>query len=505
MRYLLSSLLTVIALIGPGLSWSAQTSLNDLIVLGLRANTQLQIEQLEVEKAKQEIVIEESVFDPHAFSIVGYEQRKSPFVSDSFSGRISTREYQGTVGLRKNFTTGLTASASLTTERFSGYSTTSALNPRYRSAFVLELTQPLLRNFGRTVNNAALDRAGYQLEQAELGYLLAAQHLAVGLEYGLRELALHNQIVELRKDSLKLAEDLLYYNRLRFDEGVVPVTEIQEARSAQAARRLLLAQARQDRDRLFVELNRQLNGQLPLYFDPTDIFFSEIHKPTSGDNFSALLDTARAKRLDLQISQLSLAVQQRQLDFLRHQLKPQLDLRLQAGLNGLAGRQDNDTSYSGSWTHSFDSMSSADGHHWGVAFEFSFPLGNRQAQSRYRQSQLATQQQRYQITDLDVQLQMEIREALIRFEHAAEQLDIAFDVERLAAISLEQEQRRLDEGLSDTFRLLSFQDNMIKARAERLQAVTAYHLAQARLAFVTGEIFERYNIRLTESGEGSWP
>lgn len=506
MKYLLFSLLAINAFVCPGPVWSAQFSLNDLIVLGLRANTQLKIDQLEVEKAQQEIVSEESVFDPHVFSIVGHEHRKSPFVSDGFNGRLSTREYQGTIGLRKNFTSGLNASVSLTTERFSGYSTTSTLDPRYRSALVLELHQPLLRNFGKIVNTAALDSAEYRLEQAELGYLLAAQHLAVGLEYGLRELALYYQTVQLRKDSLKLADDLLYYNRLRFDEGIVPITEIQEAESAQATRRLMLAEARQDRDRLFVEINRRLNGQLPSYFDPSAIFFHEDSEPKSAvDDFATLLDTARARRLDLQISQLSLAVQQRQMDLLRHQLKPQLDLRLQTGLNGLAGRQDSDTPYSGNWGNSFSSMSSADGYQWGVALEFSLPLGNRQAQSRYRRSHLATQQQRYQIADLDQQLQMEIREALIRFEHAAEQLDISFDVERLASISLQQEQRRLDEGLSDTFRLLSFQDNMIKARAARLQAVTAYSLAQARLAFVTGEIFDRYNIRLTQSREGSWP
>lgn len=493
----------LVVLCCPVLSWSTSLSLNDVIALGLRTNTRLQIEQLNVEKARQAIIIEEAAFDPRAFSILSFDQNKSPFVNESFSGRLSTREYQGSVGLRKDFTTGLRATATLTTERFSGSSATSSLDPRYRSAFVLELVQPLLRDFGKTVNKAAIDSAGYQLQQAELGHLLAAQHLVVQLEYGLRELALYHWIVQLRQDSLDLADDLLRYNRLRFEQGIVPITEIQEAESAQASRRLMLAQARQARDRLFIEINRQLNNHLPEDFNPVSLFSHEVIEPSFADHFDSLLAIARSKRLDLQISQLSLALQQRQLDLMRQQLKPQLDLRLQAGLNGLAGRQDAETSYKGTWTDSFGSLNSADGYQWGVALEFSLPLGNRQAQSRFRQSQIATRQQRYHIVDLDMQLQTEIREALIHYKQASEQLDIAADVARLALIALEQEQRRLDEGLSDTFRLLIFQDNMIRARIDQLQAVTAYHSAQATLAFVTGEIFERYNIRLTVNEEGS--
>lgn len=504
MKYLFVQLLILILIVlcAPVLSWSAQLSLSDVIVLGLRTNTQLQIEGLNIDKARHAIIIEEAAFDPRAFSILGYDQNKSPFAGENFSGRLSTREYQGSIGLRKDFTTGLRASVALTTERFSGHSTTGTLDPSYRSALVLELVQPLLRDFGTKANKAALDSAGYQLQQTELGYLLAAQHLAIQLEYGLRELVLSHWILQLRQDSLDLADDLLRNNHLRFEQGIVPITEIQEAESAQASRRLLLVQARQSRDRLFIEINRQLNNQLPEDFDPVGIFSQDDIDPYAVNTFDSLLTTARSKRLDLQISRLSLALQQRQRDAMRQQLKPQLDLRLQAGLNGLAGRQDADTAYSGTWSDSFSSLSSADGHQWGVAIEFSLPLGNRQAQSRFHQSRIATQQQGYELVDLDLQVQTEIKDALIRYQQASEQLDIATDVANLAAISLDQEQRRLAEGLSDTFRLLIFQENMIRAQIDRLQALVAYHSAQATVAFVTGEIFERYNIRLADDGEG---
>ncbi|MBD1399234.1 TolC family protein [Pelovirga terrestris] len=494
-------LFALFGLFCPLLSWSAPSSLNELIVLGLRTNTELQINQLEINKAHQAIVIEQAMFDPEAFTLIEYEQGRVPFVNDPFYGRMMTRQYQGAIGLRQRFTTGMTASARLLTERFSGFDASSTLDPRYRSSLVLEFNQPLLRNVGRVANRTAIDRAGYQLQQTELGFLLHAQQLALQLEYALRRLALHRHITGLRNEALILAERLVEFNRRRFDEGLVAITEIQGAEATLAQRHLLLAQAQQEHDLLYEQLNRQLGGQLPAEFNPLPLFADEMTPGTNVNAYPVLLETARAKRLDRQIAQLSLASQQRQLDFYHQQLKPQLDLRLQAGLNGLAGRQPTDTPYRGDWGDSFTSLSSADGYQWGVALEFSIPLGNRAAQSRQRQAQVTVQQQHYRISDLDLNIRTQIREGLLELKHALEQQRISAEFERLASIALRQEQRRLDEGLSDTFRLVSFQDKMIDARIARLQADTACHLAHANLTFVIGEIFDRYQLYLDANGE----
>ncbi|HMB15802.1 MAG TPA: hypothetical protein VKN62_05750, partial [Pelovirga sp.] len=131
-------LIVFVCLFFPILCWSAPSSLNELIILGLRVNTQLQIDQLEIDKAQQAIVIEQAAFDPEAFTLIEHEHGKVPFVNDEFSSRTTTRQYQGSIGLRRRFTTGMTASARLLTERFSGFDASSTLDPRYRSSFVLE-------------------------------------------------------------------------------------------------------------------------------------------------------------------------------------------------------------------------------------------------------------------------------------------------------------------------------------------------------------------------------
>jgi hypothetical protein len=49
--------------------------------------------------------------------------------------------------------------------------------------------------------------------------------------------------------------------------------------------------------------------------------------------------------------------------------------------------------------------------------------------------------------------------------------------------------------------MISFQDKMIDARIRRINATTRYKTALATMAFLTGTIFDRHGIRLTENAE----
>lgn len=485
-------------------------SLEELIVLGLKTNLGLRVEQLQVRGDALSVAIEDAVFDPELYSAAGFSRQTAPYVTTTADGRLTSRETFAEIGLRKGFTTGLTGSLSLRTERLSGEDLTSALDPGYRNALLLELRQPLLRQRGTDINTTDLQRFRYRLQQTELGYLLQAQTLALQLETAVRSLAAQEQTVALRQQALVLADQLLKANQKRFDEGLVPITEVQEAQAARAARELRYAQSLQQQQELQVQLRRHLNWQLPADFRAQPLIArnsSSSHLTVTAPDVASSLVVAREKRLDLQVSRLSIKISEVQQNYLKNQLQPQLDLRLLAGLNGLAGRNDNapDHAYRGGFVDSFDSLGQADGHHLRAAVEFSVPLGNRAARSRLLQAQTITRQQQYRLADLDAQLALEVEEQVINFDHSARQLTLADEFQRLATIALEQEQRRIEAGLSDTFRLLSFQDNMIDARIDRLQAAVRHQLARARLAYVRGEVLERYTIALPVRMEGLTP
>ncbi len=487
-------------------SQQSPLSLRDLIALGLETNLGLQVEMINVSQEIEAITLEEAFFDSDVFAATGYDRSSTPFESSFSSSTASnTEKYSGLVGISKHFKIGLTAALSLNSAWVSDNDYTNNLDPHYRTALQVDLNQPLLRNLGTTINSTKLEIAHNQHRQASLVYLLRAQNLILQLESAARQIAGESETIRLRQEAVRLADELYHDNQKRFAAGVIPVSEVQEAETAQADRQLSLSFAIQSRDLLLEELNRQLNHSLDDDFEPTALVdYSPVVQEINFPNFAQLFESARKKRLELKINDYTVKNSFLQQNYLSNQLKPQLDLEFKAGINGLSGDERDtapDSRYSGSWLNSFGSMSEADGYQWSAGLKFSLPLGNRAAKSRYRQAELQLKQDRYHQQDLEAVLKSDLLQQQINMTHAFKQFEIAEHFSVLAKTSLEQEQRRLDEGLSNTFRMISFQNKLIEAKIGRINALTRYHLALAQMDYVRGNILERHGIILTNNNE----
>lgn len=503
-----SFLLVVFSLLAT-LSYAGESvpgSVRDLIILGLEKNIGLQVEQLNIPVAAQAIVSDAAVFDSELFAAAGYSKAATPVASSlSLLDRSESELLNGEIGARKKYQSGLLASIALSSAWTEDNSQTDDLDPRYRSALTLVLAQPLLRDFGSAVNTTNLRITRNQLSQTELQYHLQAQSLALQVEVLAGQLAGETEIVILRSEAVALARELYAANKRRFDAGVIPVSEVQEAETALANRELNLSLAHQSRDLSFEILNRQLNHSLEADF-ASDSLFSFVVELVDFPvfDFEQLFANARNKNLSLQLAAYDIKNAALQQNFYQNQLQPRLDLNLLAGLNGLSGdeRSASITSrYAGSWQDSFSSAAKSDGFQWGVGLEFSVPLGNRAAKAKVRQADLLRKQTGYRLRNLETELRSNLQQQLINLQRAHEQVEIAKRFEHLAGLSLQQEQRRLDEGLSDTFRIISFQDNMVNAKIGRINALVLYYSSFAQLNFTRGNILDRHNISLQQITE----
>ncbi len=474
-------------------------SIRDLIIIGLKRNLGLQVERINVPTLQQSTIIEHAFFDPEFFAATEYQESSSPTSSlFSLSDTSDTDALGAQMGLRKQFTSGMVGTFSLSTERASDNSIIDGLDPRYRSALILDLTQPLLRNFGASANTTKLQVSQNQHKQAALGYFFQAQTLALKIELLAQQLVNEAEVIRLRKEAVDLSRELYQANKKRFESGVIPVSEVQEAETEQARRELSLSLAMQDFELRFEDLNRELNYALPERFDPGSLYrdpaeIITLKLPVFGDLYAQTLE----KRLDLQISELDLTNRRLQADFFTNQLKPQLDLKLQGGLNGLSGQERTPNSsarYTGNWGESFSSLARAEGYQWGAGLQFSIPLGNREAKARQRQAVLQQKQEKYRKRDLEAALKQELLQQQTNLQRALEQIEIADRFQSLAEKTVRQEERRLEEGLSDTFRMLIIQQNMINAKIDRINALTQYHLALAQMNFTRGIILESHGI-----------
>ncbi len=217
----------------------------------------------------------------------------------------------------------------------------------------------------------------------------------------------------------------------------------------------------------------------------------------------AALSFALAERPDLRARRLDLENRDIRLAFEAGQRLPRLDLLATLGLNGLSGapRDGGDAPFEGSYGDSLSRLPEGDGYAWFAGLRFAYPLGNRAAEARHRQAQWQKRQAVYGLKRLEGTAQTEIERALVDARRGLERYRVAQRSEGLAGAALAQENARLVEGLSDTFRVLSFQDDVIQARIRRQLALADFHKGLASLYRAMGTNLGRHGI-VAELGRG---
>lgn len=479
-------------------------SLQQALALGLQYNFDLQVSRLNVERADAGIMGEEGRFDVLAELGLGVSRDERPVDSTAVADDlVSTDQASAEAALSKTFATGLETRLSLIGESNDTDVLADRLDPAYRTYLVLDFTQPLLKDMGIDINTTSLQIARTRQQQAALGYLSRAQQLAAEIELAYLDLVQADEEYRYAILARDLAQELLDGNQRKFNAGLVPVTEVNEARSAKAGREenMLLTeqQVTLARNQL-LELIEQGEAQLPQSWQAD---LPEVTDDKSPDLVNALA-TGLKKRPDLQQARLEIESRKIALVYADNQRLPRLDLEASLGVNGLSGNGDN-TKYDGDWHRSASRALEQDGTSWYAGLRFSVPLQNRTAKAQYRDAAAQDKQSIYRLRRAEISAETTIRSAHAVLDLGEERLEVAKRYADLAQTTLDQETRRLQEGLSNTFRVLTFQNALVDAKIREVSAKTDYYRAQTSLYEAMGTNLERYNIVAALPHEGVTP
>ncbi|MDH4026959.1 MAG: TolC family protein, partial [Desulfuromonadales bacterium] len=326
-------------------------SLQQALALGLQYNFDLQISRLNVERADAGIMGEEGRFDVLAELGLGVSRSELPVASGVIADDLVIADQASAeAALRKTFATGLETRLSLIGESNDSDALADQLDPAYRTYLILDLTQPLLKDMGIDINTTSLQIARTRQQQAALGYLSRAQQLAAEIELTYLDLVQADEEYRYAILARDLAQELLDGNQRKFNAGLIPVTEVNEARSAKAGREenMLLTKQKMTLARnQLLELIEQGEAQLPQSWQAD---LPEVRDEKSPDLVNALA-TGLKKRPDLQQARLEIESRKIALVYADNQRLPRLDLEASFGVNGLSGEGDN-TKYDGDWHRS---------------------------------------------------------------------------------------------------------------------------------------------------------
>lgn len=353
-------------------------------------------------------------------------------------------------------------------------------DPRTESSLELTFTQPLLKGFGITVNRAGIEQAKNTTAIADQQVIQVILDTVFEVQQAYWALVFRNQDLIAKRESQKLAEDFLAENKVRVELGTLAPIELVQAETRVKTREgdVILAEAAvenaEDRVKEILNLPATLADWV-LRIRPID---SPSFTPVTRIPVEDMMEEALKSRPDFLQSQLQIDTLEIDQRVARNQLLPQLDFQA-------IGRLD---AFGGDFLDSAANLDQTDGYFWAVGLTVEYPLGNRFARQDLRKRRLLIQQARVDQRKLRQLIVRQVRQAIRDLDTTSKRVEVTRSATRLAQTQLEAEQEKFRLGLSTSFVVLDFQEDLTIARSEEVRAINEYNIALARLDQITGKI-----------------
>lgn len=459
---------------------AAALSLKECIAVALQNNLDIAVELYNPQARQQDLRSEESVFDPSAFMETQRTDNRRP---GGFAFGSSSDFWLFNTGARQKLLTGGTYELRFDYEFLNSSSFREQSN---NTRLALNLSQPLLRNFGIDANKTgiriAFNNQGISREQLRL----RVSGVVTQVQNAYFDLIFARENLEVQQRSLRLARELVALNKARVRAGVAAPVEVTQAEAQEAARvqDVILAEkgVRDAEDALKVILNIPGSGSWGQEIQPTDRPPFE----TKRLNLEEAIRLALENRYEYKSARLDIENKELTTRLTRNQLLPDLALTGSVSSNALDTRVNRATG----------DLFSSDFLSYSVGVVLTVPLGNRGPQAAHLKAKLAADQARTSLKQLELQIVQQVREGVRRVDAFAKRVEANRAARVLAEEQLRVEQRRLEAGVSTTFNVLSFQRDLAAAQANEIQAITDYNKSLANLENVQGTVLETNKIEM---------
>ena len=398
---------------------------------------------------------------------------------------------------------------------FTGYRTTSnrtgqTINPRYGTTLSFNLTQPLLRNFGLKINRQEILVARNNLGVSEENLKATLMTTVYNVESAYWNLVYSIENLDVRRQSLKLAQDLLEKNQRSVEVGTLAPIEVLSAQAEVATREADLIQAEtqiksnEDQLKLLLHITGDEDKNITA-FVPKD-------KPTyvvREVNLEEALAAAIANRTELKIAQLGLQNDRLNLSFAKNQTLPDLNLSASFSSPGIDGTRliysDNDPIFGtligtipGGISGALKQTASFQYPNWNLGLTLSLPLANVFSRASLAQAKLNLRQSMLDLENQKDEVYLEIKNAVRAVDANYKRILAYTKARELAEQKLAGEEEKFRVGQSTNYIVLTYQRDLATARISELNAIVSYNISIAALERSMGTNLQSKNINLTD-------
>jgi outer membrane protein len=370
-----------------------------------------------------------------------------------------------------------------------------SLNDYWENTLKFELTQPLLRDFGRDVTYAKLTIARYDQRVSLLDFRKTLEENVQKIEedyWQLAEAQRDELVQEKLLDTTRDTADMLFKQFVQGEGGVTRVQTSQAAATMRAREAALIGYRQRIRD-LSTDLKRRMNDP-EFTVDGPIVILPASDPTTDAIHFDPkeMIDTALANRLELGQQQLRISSADVQVLSAKNSMLPKLNMKLDAGLQSLGQHE---------W-EAFNGLSQEGHFPTSLGLQLEIPIGNREARGLYRQTLLQREQAIEQYNNLVSQVSEDVtvayNDVISSWESIASRRAARFaSADELEALD---QQEAAGEKLTPTFVQLKLdsQDRLAEAERQEALAISNYNIAIAHLEKAKGTLLRYNNVLLAE-------
>ena len=465
----------------------AVVSLRQCLEWALANNLRLSVERLTPSLRDAQIVEALSAFDAvfgntYSYGSLRQESGQSPFLAPPVD-RSQTWAVDWNV--QKRLLTGAQAKIAFGWDHQETNNPFVTPDPRQDATLSAGVTQPLLRDFGRDVNTAAIRVARNTKYGSDYQFRKTVEDTLQGVEetYWLLYAAIEQ--LKVRKRQLDRAKDLLDRAKKLVAAGKSARVDETAAQAEVARVAGTIVQAENTVRRAEDAIKRQINHPLLPLGARTRVIPADGpgDAPLAVDVDKAVAE-ALTKRPDLKAAEFEQASADIRVKVAQNQLLPRLDLGLSHVLHGL------DRNTSGALEDLVDGQF-ADKQ---VSLTLQIPLGNRAAKSRLNQARIGREQVVRSIGDLRQQIVGEVVRILDDAGSDHAQITAAREATRLAQERLADEEALYRNERSTRTDVLQAQTDVAERELDEIRAIISYNINISRFYRLEGAYLEQNRI-----------
>ena len=379
----------------------------------------------------------------------------------------------------------------------------TTINPTYTSNLSLGVTQPLLRNFGRTVNERFVVQAKLGQDQSSYGFVIAVQTAIQTTENAYWDLVYAVENLKAKQEALDRAKDLNRITKIKIDVGALaPIDIVQtEVTIAQREQDIIIAEGligdAQDR------LRRLLNVQsVPDWNRPIVATDRPTRDQLQGFNTDVNQGYESALRVRPEIRQALLSIESRKITYAysKNQLKPRLDVAGGYGFAGLGASADlvnsNGTIDRLAYSDALSQLGRGNYPSWNLGLVFAVPIGNRAAKGNAAIANADLELARTNFAIAKANLQVEVRAAARNIDTAYRSVLASQKARELAERNLDAEKKKYENGMTTSFQVAQIQNDLTTARTTELLSIAVYLKSQTAWHKAIGDLLTQRHIVL---------